>query len=127
MWKVVALAGVLTGLAMTSAHAGVLTLRCDQRPGGILNVYRNDLTIDLTNKTVKVRVYSTYKKLDGTIENWANHKADPDVIFDMDTFVVVDAGQVRWGTDVRLQKVFFINEKLMTDGRDVYQCTEGSG
>ena len=124
MWKVVALAGVLTGLAMTPAQAEVLTLRCDQRPGGILNVYRNDLTIDLTNKTDRVRVYSTYKKLDGTIENWANHKADPDVILDMDTFVVVDAGQVRWGTDVRLQKVFFINEKLMTDGRDVYQCTD---
>src|SRR5437764_6261736 len=96
MWKVVALAGALTGLAITSAHAEVLRLRCDQRPGGILNVYRNDLTIDLTKKTVQVLIYSTYKKLDGTIENWKNHKADPDEIFDLDTFVIVTAGQVRW-------------------------------
>jgi len=106
-----------------------MSVQCERRAdSNISNVYHEDIIIDLVEKTVEVQLSSTEKSLDGHMFRYRNHRADLDVMFDLDQFVVVSDDWVQWGDgapDNGLIIVYYRQQKVLIDTLTYYDCTEG--
>jgi hypothetical protein len=127
--KVLAFAFLLLSAAITTACAQVLSVKCERRPGyAESNVYHQDIIIDLSEPAVEVQQLSTVQENDGHRYIYRNHRADPDVMFDQDKFVVVSDDWVQWGTgapDDGLITVYYRQQKILIELHTYYDCTEG--
>ena len=131
MSKALAFGFLLLSAAISTAHAQVLSVQCERRPGSdISNVYHEDIIIDLAEPAVEVKLSSTYEGLNGFTFTYRNHRADPDVMFYQDHYVVVSDDWVQWGDgapDDGMITVYYRQQKILLDSftSTYYDCTEG--
>lgn len=129
MSKVLVLGFLLLSTAISTAYAQVLSVKCERRPdSNESNVYHQDIVIDLAEPAVEVKVLSTNEDINGHTYIYRNHRADPDVMFDQDHFVVVSDDWVQWGDgapDDGLITVYYRQQKILIELHTYYDCTEG--
>lgn len=128
MFRAFAFGFLGVGLAVSAAHAEILILQCNTHSQRT-NVYRYDLTIDLLERTVHEEVFRTLHEDNHDEYDFRNRKADPNMIFDDDQYVLVSDDRVVWGSGKPTDgdaKIYYRDKNVLNDGLAIYQCTSPS-